>query len=830
MVAYDFSATESKWRARWESEKTFRCDFDSERPTYYLLEMFPYPSGKLHVGHLRNYAIGDAIAMKKRMEGFNTLHPIGWDAFGMPAENAAIERATHPERWTKSNIDEMRGQFKLMGISYDWDREIATCHPGYYKWSQWIFCRMFDEGIARRAQAKVNWCSSCSTTLANEQVIDGVCWRCSSEVEQKNRPGWFLKITDFAEELNRDLAKLEGDWPERVITMQRNWIGKSIGATARFAIEGAGDMEVFTTRPDTLFGATFLAVAPESDLARDLIARSPSSIRADAERFIEHVASLDAAARGQAEKEGCFTGLYGINPINGERVPIWLANFVLAGYGSGAIMSVPAHDQRDFEFAKKYDIPIRVVIAPDGLELNPDSMSEAYTGDGKMINSGQFDGLPSRPDGIEKVIEYLKERSLGDRSINYRLRDWGVSRQRYWGAPIPIVYCPEHGALRVPDEDLPVVLPTDIEFPSDGSNPLKNLPEFLDARCPKCSRPARREIDTLDTFICSSWYYLRYLSPRSKEVLADRSALERFSPVDQYVGGIEHAILHLLYSRFVMKFLNRIGVVPVDEPFKRLLTQGMVYKDGDKMSKSKGNVVSLDEMRERYGADATRIFILFAAPPERDLEWSAAGVEGAARFVNRVYRFARAGADAIKSLEAAAASPEAAERARKIRRLTHGMIERVSRDYDRFHFNTAIAAMMETFNGLIALFGFDIDAAKLSRSELDALEEAIESLALALTPAAPHLAFEIWEMIGAEGSPIEHGWPRADRDLARVDEIEIVLQINGKLRSRVKVEADIEPERLEEIALAEDRIASLLGGRAPRRVIVVPKKLVNIVV
>lgn len=831
---YDFKAIEAKWQERWEKSGVFRVSRDKLKKKFYLLEMFPYPSGKLHAGHLRNYAIGDAIARQKRMQGFNVLHPIGWDSFGMPAENAAIANKSHPYKWTLNNINEMRSQFKMIGISYDWEREVATSHPGYYKWSQWIFARMFDEGVAYRKKSFVNWCASCVTVLANEQVIDGLCWRCDNRVEQQERDGWFLKITDYAEDLLEGLKELEGDWPERVLTMQKNWIGKSIGAEVDFKIKGGGDIKVFTTRPDTLYGATFMALAPEHPLSRKL-ARG-TKLEREVEDFVTKTVSqntIERSAEG-AEKKGVFTGRYAINPLNNELTPIWIANFVLIEYGSGAIMSVPAHDQRDFEFAKKYNLDIRVVIASDkeSLEGNPengDALAEAYTGDGLMINSGPFNGLHNKKEGIAKVAEYLKENGMGARRVNYRLRDWGVSRQRYWGAPIPIIHCEKCGPVRTPDDQLPVILPIDVEFPESGLSPIASLDSFISASCPKCGGPGRRETDTMDTFICSSWYFNRYTSARLTTAMANKEDIDYWMPVDQYVGGIEHAILHLLYARFFTRFLKGIGAVSVHEPFKRLLTQGMVIKDGAKMSKSKGNVVPLDGIVRKFGADATRLFILFASPPERDLEWSDSGLEGSFRFLNRIYRLVAGNIESIKKgAGLTEGAPEKLDEMPKdlaaIVRATHKTIAKVTADFDRFQFNTAIAAIMELLNKLTA-HEFKDDPLSCA-----VLCEAVENIALLLQPFTPHFSSEIWEMIGHTKPIVDEFWPAASNACLIDDQVVIVIQVNGKLRGKFSAPPDMSKEDMEKLALADEKVQGFIGDKPVRKVIVVPGKLVNVVI
>ncbi|MDH5756783.1 MAG: leucine--tRNA ligase [Nitrospinota bacterium] len=832
---YDFKAIEAKWRDKWRQEKTFRVITDPNRKKFYLLEMFPYPSGKLHVGHLRNYAIGDAIARRKRMDGYNVLHPIGWDSFGMPAENAAIQHKSHPHKWTMGNIEEMRNQFLKMGISYDWDREVATSHPGYYKWTQWIFARMFDEGVAYRKKSFVNWCGPCGTVLANEQVIDGNCWRCDSQVVQQEREGWFLAITKYADDLLGGLQELADGWPERVLTMQENWIGKSFGAEVEFTVEGTGEkLMVFTTRPDTLYGATFMALAPEHPMVRELIRGTEHELEARA--FIDETLNQDATERSAegTEKKGVFTGRYARNPMNNEKIPIWIANFVLIEYGSGAIMSVPAHDQRDFDFAKKYGLNIRVVIVPgelmekgdtDNLIENSNNLREAYTGDGIMVNSGPFTGRHNRQEGIAQVAEHLKKNGIGRQTVNYRLRDWGVSRQRYWGAPIPMVHCDKCGVVRVPDEQLPVILPTDIEFHENGGSPIAKSDEFIKIECPKCGAPARRETDTMDTFMCSSWYFNRYTSARNDMALAAKEDLDYWMPVDQYVGGIEHAILHLLYSRFFTRFLHDIGVTGFQEPFRRLLTQGMVIKDGAKMSKSKGNVVSLDVMSDRYGADATRLFILFAAPPERDLEWSDAGIEGSFRFLGRVSRWMESAMGIIrKGGEAPAGLDGLPSQAAAVRRATHKTIAKVTHDMERFQFNTAIAAVMEYMNTLGAA---NLEDDPVSRA---IMVEAAESILLLLAPFTPHFCSEMWERMGKPGAIVDQPFPIADSACMVEESIEIVVQINGKLRGKFSVAPGAPREELERLALANEKVLPHMGGKPARKVIVVPNKLVNIVI
>ncbi|WP_027357194.1 leucine--tRNA ligase [Desulfofundulus thermocisternus] len=822
---YDFREIEAKWQKRWAEENIYKTADFSERPKYYCLEMFPYPSGKLHMGHVRNYSIGDVVARFKTMQGYHVLHPMGWDAFGLPAENAAIKHGNiHPADWTMDNIRAMRTQLKQLGISYDWDREIATCHPGYYKWTQWLFLQLYHKGLAYKKKAAVNWCPSCATVLANEQVKEGACERCKTPVEKRELEQWFFKITAYAERLLKDLELLEG-WPEKVKIMQENWIGRSEGAEIRFPVDGMDEeIVVFTTRPDTVFGVTYMVLAPEHPLVEKLIEGRPE---AGAVRdFVRRVRNLSEIARTatDSEKEGLFTGAYCINPLNGERVPILVANYVLMEYGTGAVMGVPAHDQRDFEFARKYNLPIRVVIQPPGMELDPQAMTEAYAGDGVMVNSGQFNGL-SKDEGIRAVIAYLEEKGLGRGQVNYRLRDWLISRQRYWGAPIPIVYCERCGIVPVPEEDLPVLLPRDVEFKPTGQSPLADCPEFVNTSCPRCGGPARRETDTMDTFMCSSWYYYRYTSPRDDKQPWDRARVDYWLPVDQYIGGVEHAILHLLYSRFFTKVLYDLGLVSIQEPFTNLLTQGMVLKDGAKMSKSRGNVVSPEEIVARYGADTARLFILFAAPPERDLEWSDQGVEGCYRFLNRVWRLVTSVAEGL--LEA---PPKPAGRLvgvnRQMHRLTHLTIKKVTEDVgNRFNFNTAVSAIMELVNAL-----YQYKEVPETDRDPAVLREAVEHLLILLAPFAPHITEELWEITGHTESIHRQPWPSYDPEAIVEDEITIVVQINGRVRERVLVPADITPEQMKEVVLAQPRVQKLVEGKQIVKVIPVPGKLVNIVV
>ncbi|CEP67029.1 Leucine-tRNA ligase [Moorella glycerini] len=820
---YNFKEIEPKWQRRWEASDLYRVTEDSDKPKFYCLEMFPYPSGNLHMGHVRNYSIGDVVARFKRMQGYNVLHPMGWDAFGLPAENAAIHRGIPPAEWTWSNIANMRRQLHAMGISYDWDREVATCHPNYYRWTQWLFLQMYKHGLAYRKKAAVNWCPSCATVLANEQVVDGACERCHTPVMRKDLEQWFFRITDYAERLLSDLQKLPG-WPEKVKIMQENWIGKSTGAEVIFRVEGSDEeIPVFTTRPDTLYGVTYMVLAPEHPLVMKLAAGKPQE--KEVAQFVQaarYLSDLDRTAT-EKEKEGVFTGAYAINPVNDERVPIWIANYVLMEYGTGAVMGVPAHDQRDFEFARKYNLPVKVVIQPQGQELDGATMTAAYVEDGIMVNSGPFNGLPNR-EGIGKVTAYLESIGKGKARVNYRLRDWLISRQRYWGAPIPMIYCNHCGLVPVPEEDLPVILPEGVEFKPTGESPLKNCPEFVNTTCPQCGGPAQRETDTMDTFVCSSWYFLRYTSPHSQERAFERDKVDYWMNVDQYIGGVEHAILHLMYARFFTKALYDFGLVGVEEPFQNLLTQGMVLKDGSKMSKSKGNIVSPEEIIDRYGADTARLFILFAAPPERDLEWSDQGVEGCYRFLNRVWRLVVAYAGAVRQAGGSPAFEKPADR--ELWRLLHATIKKVTEDIEqRFNFNTAISAIMELVNGCYRYQ----DAVPANEQNLPLMGEVLRKLVTLLAPFAPHIAEELWQGLGGRESVHLEPWPAYDPEALVEQEVTLVVQINGKVRDRVQVPAGLPEEEVEKLILKREKVASLLAGQQVVKVIVVPDKLVNVV-
>ena len=837
-----------------------KVEMDPDREKYYLLEMFPYPSGKIHMGHVRNYTIGDVVARYKRMRGYNVLHPMGWDAFGMPAENAAIANKTHPAKWTYANIDAMRAQLVRMGFSYDWDREIATCRPEYYRWEQWLFLKMYEKGMAYRKESFVNWCQPCQTVLANEQVEAGMCWRCGNPVRQKKLWQWFFRITDYAEDLLVHCDKLPG-WPEKVLTMQKNWIGKSVGATIRFAVKDSDEViTVFTTRQDTVFGATFMCLAPEHPLVIELSHNTGQQQAVD--DFVEKMASQDRSAKTVEtyEKEGVFIGAFCINPLTGAEMPIYTANFALMEYGTGAVMSVPAHDQRDFEFARKYDLPIIPVVQPDGPDLVGDEMEAAYAGPGRMVNSGAFNGMDNA-DALEAVAAHLDQNNLGKKAVSFRLRDWGISRQRYWGAPIPMIHCPDCGIVPVDEKDLPIVLPEEADMLEGGRSPLPRLKEFTRATCPKCGRPdARRETDTMDTFVESSWYFERYCSPRHDQGMFDKDQVAYWMPVDQYIGGVEHAVLHLLYSRYYTRVLKEMGLVAYKEPFTRLLTQGMVCKEtmkcpehgflfpeeagesGDglvcvkcgkpvelgrveKMSKSKKNVVDPAYLLETYGADTTRLFCLFAAPPERDLEWNEAGVEGCHRFLHRVWRLVYDLRETILSVSAFEGSlKDLKGDDRALLRKIHQTIQRVSRDIeDRFHFNTAISAVMELVNQVSAM------EAPVGGATARVVRLAVETMVRLLFPMVPHFSMEIWENLGHSQEALFGAWPRFDKTALKEDELLVVVQVNGKLRSRLTVAAGTGEEEIKEMALADERVAQFTQGQTIRRVIVVKNKLVNIV-
>ena len=817
---YNFSEIEAKWQKKWEAENAFKVVEDKDKEKYYVLEMFPYPSGKLHMGHVRNYSIGDVLARFKKMKGYNVLHPMGWDSFGLPAENAAIKNNVEPSVWTWNNIDEMRKQLKELGLSYDWDREVATCHPDYYKWMQWIFIQFYNKGLAYKKENPVNWCPSCQTVLANEQVVDGKCERCGTLVGKKELSQWYFKITDYAERLLDNLDNLPG-WPNKVKLMQKNWIGKSIGAEVTFEIEGYDKgLDIFTTRADTLYGVTYMVLAPEHPYLRDLVAGSEYEPAVD--KYLDEVQHLSDIERTSTTKEktGVFIGRYCINPLNGKRVPIFISDYVLMDYGTGAIMAVPAHDQRDFEFAKAFDLEIIPVVDPEDPEIDLYDLKEAFAAEGKMINSGKFDGLNNK-EAIEKVIEYLEEEGIGKKTVYYKLRDWLISRQRYWGTPIPMIQCDSCGWVPEKEENLPVMLPTDVEFTGKGESPLATSKTFVDTVCPICGKLAKRELDTMDTFLDSSWYFLRYCDAQNKDEAFSKEKTDYWMNVDQYIGGVEHAILHLMYARFFQMALYDLGLVSDEEPFKNLLTQGMVIKDGAKMSKSLGNVVSPKEIIEKYGADTARLFILFAAPPERELDWSDKGVEGSFRFINRVYRmvydFSQKYKDAPDNYEILT------EADKSMAYWMNYAIKKVSDDIgERFNFNTAISTIMEMVNEMYRYKEGDVNAGLYAA--------AIKNLIIILAPFVPHVTEEMWEHLGYGGSVHEQSWPEYDESALVKDTVEIVVQINGKIKEKINIAGDLSREEMEKIAMENDKVKGLTDGKNVVKVIAVPGKLINIVV
>ena len=832
MAEYDPQQIESKWQKIWQEQGAFDAvDGDASRKKYYTLEMLPYPSGTMHMGHMRNYTIGDAVARYKRLCGFNVLHPMGWDAFGLPAENAAIKNGIHPREWTNGNIDEFRRVLRRFGFSYDWRREISTCEPEYYRWNQWFFLRMLEKGIAYRKKSKVNWCPECATVLANEQVIDGYCWRHETTlVEIKELEQWFLRITQYSDQLLDDMKELEGGWPERVLAMQRNWIGKSRGARVRFDVaqlEGVS-IEVFTTRIDTIYGATALVLSAGHPEALRLVdgVRGQSGMEAQIKAMLQKSSRAEDVAT--AEKEGFFTGRFAVNPLSGESVPIWIANFVLAEYGTGALMCVPAHDQRDYEFAEKYNLPVKIVVQPkDGPPLRVDRMSEPFTEYGKLVDSGSYTGLAS-DQAIEKMAADAKTQAFGEAQTTYRLKDWGISRQRYWGTPIPVVYCEKDGIVAVPDDQLPVKLPLDIKLTGQGQSPLALSPEFVNATCPKCGGPARRETDTMDTFMDSSWYFYRYADPHNAKAPFDREKVKYWFQIDQYVGGITHAILHLLYSRFFCKVMRDLELVDHSEPILRLFTQGMVQKGGVAMSKSRGNVVGAIEMADKYGCDMGRMYTLFAAPPEKDLEWDEQGIEGSARFLKKMYRLVDQHAARLSAVQVDLVSKtdltNATAKEKTLVRKTHQTLKSVTNDFEhRWHFNKSVALLMELVNELHAAEPLDVDLNPVI------LKRVLCVMALMLAPMAPHLAEELWEMLGNSGGIAKAKWPRFREDLTREEQVEIIIQINGRLRGKMVVDANLGEDETKERAMADPRIAPLIAGKQIVKVVVVPRKLVNIV-
>lgn len=812
---YHFEEIEPKWQNIWEQKNLYHTD-DAAKPKFYCLEMFPYPSGNLHMGHVRNYSIGDVIARFMKMNGYSVLHPMGWDAFGLPAENAAIKHGVPPAKWTRSNIANMKKQFNRLGFSFDWNREVTTCAPDYYRWTQWLFLLFYKNNLAYKNNARANWCPSCQTVLANEQVVEDACERCGAEVEKRFLNQWFFKITDYADRLLEDLKDLEG-WPNKVKLMQENWIGRSEGAMLRFTLETGDEVEVFTTRPDTLFGATYMVLAPEHPLVDKLIAgKEEADAVRDFVHRVSHQTEIERTADDK-EKEGVFTGAYATNPINGEQIPVYVANYVIYEYGTGVVMGVPCGDQRDFQFARKYNLPIRVVVTPEGEVLDPDAMTEAYNDPGVMVNSGKYDGMPN-VEGGKAIVAALEAEGKGRSTINYRLRDWLISRQRFWGAPIPIVYCEECGMVPVPEEDLPVLLPEEIDFKPTGESPLNDYKPFVETTCPQCGKAARRETDTMDTFVCSSWYYMRYADPHNEQMPFAKDKADHWLSPDMYIGGVEHAILHLLYSRFFTKVLKDYGMVSVNEPFDRLLTQGMVLKDGLKMSKSKGNTVSPEEILQKYGADTARLFILFAAPPERDLDWNDRAVEGCYRFLGRVWRLVQYVLEDEKQ-----AAPGKGDQ--DLSHLIHTSIQKVTDDIrDRYNFNTAISAIMELVNGMYHYRETN------GQHTTPVLEEGVRTMLLLLSPFTPHVTEELWHQMGHTDSIHVQTWPQADPEALSVAEVEVVVQVNGKIRVRMTIPSGLPEEQVLEMVMQEPKVQEALSGKTIRKRIVVPEKLVNLVV
>ncbi|MGQ9652517.1 MAG: leucine--tRNA ligase [Thermodesulfobacteriota bacterium] len=858
---YSASWVEAKWQERWRQSKVFEVREDPSRPKYYLLEMFPYPSGRIHMGHVRNYSIGDVMARYRRMKGYNVLHPMGWDAFGMPAENAAIEQKVHPAQWTFQNIDFMRSQLRRLGYSYDWTREFATCAPEYYRWNQWVFLKMLEKGLAYRKKASVNWCPSCQTVLANEQVESGLCWRCGKEVGQKELDQWFLRITAYAEELLEGCRRLKGAWPERVLTMQINWIGKSYGAEVDFPLVGRpGAIRVYTTRQDTLFGATFMVLAPEHPLVADLSRGGP--YEGEVSRFVERTSRMEKFVRGAegTEKEGVFTGQYAMNPMTRESIPIWVANFVLMEYGTGAIMAVPAHDQRDLDFARKYGLPVRVVIHPRTMELDEGTMVQAFTEEGYLVNSGRFNGLSSS-DALDEIGRYLEQEGIGRRTVNYRIRDWGISRQRYWGTPIPIIYCDDCGMVPVPYQDLPVVLPLDLDLLEGGRSPLPASPGFAQTTCPRCGGTARRETDTMDTFVDSSWYFGRYACPHYTDGPLEPGPVHYWMPVDQYIGGIEHAILHLLYSRFWTMFLRDLGLYKEGEPYRRLLTQGMVCKethycpehgflypsevkekDGqllcatcdrtvrvgrvEKMSKSKKNVVDPDAIVQRYGADTVRLFCLSDSPPEKDLEWSDQNVDGCFRFLSRLWNLVLERLPQVEGVSPHEAGLPPPGRARDLLKATHATMKKVTEEVEeRYHLNTAISAIRTLANQIQ-----DYPVDKTSHVDKAVLRKALESMVVLLYPFVPHICEELWERMGHADGLVDHPWPEWDEALLVEEEVRIAVQVNGKVRGELSLPVGSSRELALEMALSDPRVRRHIQGKKLDKVIYVPGRMLSLVV
>lgn len=838
---------EQKWQQRWAETGVFEAKTDDPREKFYCLEMLPYPSGFLHMGHVRNYAIGDSLAWFKRLQGFNVLHPIGWDSFGQPAEQAAIKRGVNPRDWTENNIKHMRGQLQRLGISYDWSREIAAHRPDYYKWDQWFFLKMLDRGLAYKKSSQVNWCPKEETVLSNEQSSGGICWRCSTPVEKRDLEQWFLRITDYAEQLVADMKQIEAGWPEKVLKRQSDWVGRSEGAYVEFPVKDSDHkIRLFTTRIDTIYGATAIVLSAEHPLLAELLKNS--ALKTDIEALAQKVRNQKAAGRevGEEEKEGLNTGVLAINPFSGETVPVWVANYVLMEYGTGAVMSVPAHDERDFEFAQKYSLPIKQVIAPvshEQLTAEPvlttagdasAEMKHSFVDYGVLINSGEWGGKLSEA-AVFEMAQHARKNNFGEPAVTYRIRDWGISRQRFWGAPVPIIYCETCGTVPVPYEQLPVVLPDNADFTGTGESPLAGVPEFVNTTCPKCHGRAQRETDTMDTFVDSSWYFFRYCDPRNEQQAFDTRITDHWTPVDQYIGGDSHAVMHLIYTRFWTKFMRDIGLVQFDEPVKRLLTQGMVTNriegtdEWKAMSKSLGNGIDPDAMISAFGADSTRLFVLFAAPVENELRWSETGTEGAVRFVRRVYTMVWKWQERLSNRDGSVIPTDFSPEARVLRRKTHQTIAKVTSDFEQLHLNTSVSALMELFN---QLSDFNADPATASVEDVFAVREALESLVIMLAPFAPHVAEEMWEGLGHANGLLHEGprWPVADPELARREELEIPIQVNGKLRSRVIVSPEVSEEDLRSAALADEKVRALIDGHEVLKVIVVPRRLVNIVI
>ncbi len=819
IIEYDFKKIEEKWQNIWKRENTFKAKHEPEKPKYYALEMFPYPSGKIHMGHVRNYSIGDVIARFKIMNGYSVLHPIGWDALGLPAENAAIKHGLHPEKWTKENIEYMKGQLKRLGFSYDWEREIATCDEEYYRWNQWLFIKMLEKGIAYKKKGWVNWCPSCNTVLANEQVIDGKCWRCDTEVEQKELSQWFLKITDYAEELLKGIKELK-QWPEKVLLMQKNWIGKSKGSEVIFDVPELNEkIAVFTTRVDTIFGATFLAVAAQHPIVAKIIKSSDNKEKIN--NWVKQtIKEIKFNKEEEQEKKGIFSGFYAINPYNNEKVPIWITNYVLMDYGTGSVMAVPAHDQRDYEFAKKYNIPIKVVIVPEKDKIiSSDELEEAYTEKGYLINSGKFTGM-NFEEAFNAMNKYAEKKGFGGEKIFYRIRDWGVSRQRYWGTPIPVVNCPKCGIVPVKEDELPVKLPVNIEFKGLIGNPLDKSEEFTKAKCPVCGGEAKRETDTMDTFFDSSWYFLRYISPKNNKEIFSKEEVKYWMPVDIYIGGVEHAILHLIYSRFFTKFIRDLGLIDFNEPFPHLLTQGMVTLGGSAMSKSKGNVIDPDDMIKKYGADSVRLFMLFTAPPEKDLEWSDRGIEGSFRFINKIWKMVMNNKDVF---EIKGDSDKYIEVKRKI----HQTIKKVTEDIsERYHLNTAIAAIMELYNTVNS----NLEKLKKDTEGKKILRESFEVMIKLLSPFTPHFTEELWSLTGHKEKLINSGWPQYNEKYLEADNFTLVIQINGRVRARIQLERGKSEDEIKKIVFSDNQVKKWIDGKEIKKFIYIKDKIVSIFV